>query len=130
MPSFIDALTDALKTEFKNKVQFSAALPSQVSAPAVIVAPGDPFIEPGTMTLMNENWDVLVAVSLKDAQGGIAQMRNLSLRVRKAAISVGAHWIQASGPRTLPNNQNTSQVVSINSIRLAYEPGTYTESEA
>lgn len=129
----IDDLAAALKTEFSTgMVEFRASIPSTVSAPSVTVVPGDPFLEPREAAgpLVRERWDVVVAVSLKDAQTGIRQMRELSLRVRKVVNANGAVWQRASGPRRLagPDGVQQSQiVVSVNEVQIRLDANSITE---
>ena len=121
----IDALIEALRSEFEGEVQYHASIPSTFSAPSVVVTPGDPFLEPrdAAGSLVRENWNVLVCVSLKEAGTGISQMRELSLRVRKASKSVGAVWLSASGPRRLQGEATASptQVLSVNELHFRYD---------
>jgi hypothetical protein len=122
MPTMIERLTTALATEFANEVVFSEAPPSTVSVPSVIVSPADPYLLPSTRGAVEERWDVLVAVSLKNKAVGIAQLRDISLRVHKAANSVGATWHSASGPRSLLDEKGRSSVISANLVTFQYPP--------
>jgi hypothetical protein len=115
----ISTLIDALKLEFEDDVVFSSALPGTVVPPAVIVAPGDPFLTPATHGTVEERWDVLVAVSIKEPAVGIDQMRDLSLRVRRTVVRNGAVWRRASGPRRF-NLENSQTVVSLNEVVFKY----------
>ena len=115
----ISKLVEALKAEFKDEVIFSAALPSTITAPAVIVTPGDPFIAPNSVGVVEEVWDVLVAVSVKEPAPGIEQMRDLSLRVRRVVTSHGATWRQASAPRRV-SHEKAQTVVSLNTVAFKY----------
>lgn len=124
MSDTLDALVTALAVEFDDDVIFSPTIPSQVSAPAVVVAPGDPFLEPsttGTGGMVLERWDILTAVSVAEPGPGIDLMRNLSLRVRNVVSSVGGVWRNASGARRLQGTgENTTTVVSVNEITFQY----------
>lgn len=111
----------ALSAEFASEVIFHPAPPSVISAPSVAVIPGDPFLEPETQGLVRERWDVWVAASLKSPDRGAADMREISLRVMRAAHSVGGVWRNASGPRRLAESQ-TMQIVSVNRIDFKYSP--------
>ncbi len=112
---------EALSSEFAGEVVFHNAPPSSVTAPSVIVIPGDPFLEPETQGLVRERWDVWVAASLKSPDRGAADMRSISLRTKRAAHSVGAIWRNASGPRRLAATQD-QQIVSVNRIEFKYLP--------
>lgn len=117
----IEDLLEALVAEFGGEVVFHAVPPSVFSAPSVVVVPRDPFITPGTHGAVTESWDVLAVVSLKAADRGLSQMRDLSLRVRKAASSVGGLWKRAGGPR-LGSATDLSFVVVPNQIDFRYMP--------
>jgi hypothetical protein len=118
----LDKLTTALASEFKNEVVFASAPPSTVSVPSVIVSPADPFLLPWSHGGIQERWDILVAVSLKNKTTGLAQMRDISLRVHKAVNSVGATWHSASGPRRLLDEKGRSSVISANLVTFQYPP--------
>ena len=122
MTTMIERLTDALAAEFANEIVFAAAPPAVISVPSVIVSPSDPYLEPWTHGMIQEHWDVLVAVSLKDKATGLAQMRDLSLRVHRVANSVGAIWRSASGPRRLLDEQGRASVISSNLVSFQYPP--------
>ena len=123
MSSNLDALVAALTAEFTLEVVFSPTLPSSLTAPSVVVTPSDPYIEPrtGGANLVTENWDVLVAVNIAEVGPGIDMMRDLSLRVRRAAAGTGATWRSASGPRRLAG-ETTAIVFSINEVSFYYNP--------
>ena len=111
----------ALKAEFDSDVIFHPAPPPTFTAPSVAVIPGDPFLEPETQGVVRERWDIWVAVSAKSPDRGAADMREISLRVMRAAHKVGAVWVRASGPRTL-REQQTQLVISIGRIEIKYSP--------
>lgn len=120
----VDQLVAALKEEFGEGVQFHQARPASVSAPSVIVTPGDPFITNHSLGQVKENWEVLVVVSYKEPKSAITALRQLSLRVRRSVSSVGAMWQSASGPRTLAQDATAKQLIlSVNEVTLAYPPG-------
>jgi len=122
--SNLDALVAALTAEFTLEIVFQPSLPSQLTAPSVVVVPSDPFLEPsavGGAGLVQESWDVLCAVSISEVAPGIDQMRDLSLRVRRAASGTGATWRSASGPRRLAG-ETTAIVFSINEVSFYYHP--------
>ncbi len=112
---------EALAAEFNQQVVFYPSPPSTITAPSVAVIPGDPFLEPETQGLVLERWDVWAVASLKSPDKGPTQMRELSLRVARAAQSVGATWRNATGPRRLSDPQ-AQEVVSINRIDMKYPP--------
>lgn len=122
----IETLIEALRTEFGGEISFHPVLPKTIStAPAVVVAPGDPFIENGTHGTVTETWQVLVVVSMKEAGLGLDTMRELSLRVRQVVGAVGASWQQASGPQRLQREASQKQfVLSVNEVKFKYDPST------
>lgn len=87
-----------------------------------MVAPADPFLQPGTHGTVTEAWDVLAVVSFKDKAAGLIQMRELSLRIRRVVSSVGARWVSASGPRVRQEEQNKDYVMSVNRIEFHHTP--------
>lgn len=116
----LDDLLEALRAEFAGDVTFHASVPSTITAPAIIVAPSDPFLTNDTHGTIRETWDVIVAVSLKDPTRGLDTARDLSLRLRRATGTVGAHWSQAAGFR-VPSDSNL-QAVTINTVYFRYDP--------
>lgn len=118
----IETLVQALKDEFSREVKFHPSIPSTVTAPAVIVSPGDPFLENSTAAArgVKESWDILVVVSLVAPERGLAQMRDLSLRVRDVVSAVGGHWESASGPRQ--SDPDATQIASFNRVTFRYTP--------
>jgi hypothetical protein len=117
----IETLITALTAEFDGDVAFYPAVPSQIVAPAVIVAPGDPFLAPGTHGTISENWDVLVAVGFKDTGEAVTQMRDLSHRVRRVVGETGGLWRQAAGPRR-GATESDQTVITVNEITFKYPP--------
>jgi hypothetical protein len=123
LPSDVASLVSALSTEFTDSdVSYAAAIPTTFTAPSVVVAPGDPFLSPGTYGAITEVWDILVVVSFRDKAAGLVQMRDLSLRVRRVVSSVGARWVSASGPRVRQEEQNKDFVISVNRIEFHHLP--------
>ena len=126
----IDELVAALRSEFAGDVTFMAQVPKQVTPPSIVVSPGDVYLEPREIAgpLIREHWVVLVAVSTKNMAGGLNTMRENSLRVRRAASSVGAVWTGASGPRRLADQAtgDTETVVSLNDVHFRYDATTIT----
>jgi hypothetical protein len=112
---------EALAAEFASEVAFHPAPPSNITAPAVFVVPGDPFLEPDSQGVVRERWDVWVAVSLKSADRGAAEMRDLTHRVVRTVHSLGAVWRSSSGPRRLAD-PNTQQIVSVSRVDFKYQP--------
>lgn len=124
MSSTLDALITALTAEFTDEVIFMPTIPSTISAPSVVVAPGEPWLEPsttGTAGMIQERWDILTAVSVAEPGPGVDLMRNLSLRVRKAVSGAGAVWRNASGARRLAAMGDQTQIVfSLNTVTFNY----------
>jgi hypothetical protein len=87
------------------------------------VAPGDPFLVPATHGTVEEHWDVLVAVSVKEPGLGMDLMRELSLRIHRAVGVEGAVWRRASGWRRF-GVDNAQTVVSLNEVTFKYPPPT------
>ncbi len=120
-----EILEAALQAEFTGEVLFHDSIPANVTAPAVIVAPGDPFLENGTMGMVTERWEVIVAVGMRGHDRGISDLRDLSLRVRDVVSRAGGHWLRASGPR---DAENLASTASFNSIEFRYHPSIETGS--
>lgn len=126
MPSQIERMITAIEEAFAGDdggpaVALMLAPPPTITSPAVIVAPGDPFLTPETHGLIVEHWQVLAAVSLKTPDRGVVEMRNLSLRIRAAVSAVGAIWEQTSGLRfQSPTDQTVA--VGVSRIRFKYDP--------
>ena len=115
----MELLEAALTEEFDGEVIFAPWLPPTITPPAVVVAPGRPFLVPSTHGGVTETWRVMVAVSVKEPRLALSQIRGLGLRVRKAAQSVGAVWRDTDGPD--PSSTTQSQiVVSITEIAFRY----------
>jgi hypothetical protein len=120
--ALLDELLSALQAEFDSDVQFHANLPANFTAPSVVVAPDDPFIEPTTHGLVNEHWNILVVYSATAPDRNVTQMRQNSLRVMRAVHSVGALWVRTTGPRRATANEaDTTQLVQ-NQITFRYSP--------
>lgn len=86
----------ALKDEFSQNVAFYPAQPGTISAPAVTVVPGDPFITVGTMNTFEERWLVSVYANMTNPGMAVNQLRDNSLRVKRCVSKLGARWAQAS----------------------------------
>lgn len=127
----ITTLTEALRTEFGGEVTFLPNVPKQITAPAIVVSPGEIFLEPreAASSQIREHWTVLVAVSVKNMAAGLAQMRKNSLRVRQVVNANGGVWLSASGPRVLAGDStaNTETVVSLNNIQFRYDATAITD---
>jgi hypothetical protein len=123
MSSNLDAVVAALTAEFDLEVVFVSSLPSTLTAPSVVVAPSDPFLEPSTIApgFVEEQWDVLAVVSWAEQAPGLDQMRNLSLRVRRAVSGAGGSWRGSSGPRRMAT-ETSSLVFSVNTVVIKYDP--------
>jgi hypothetical protein len=126
LPSNGEILIAQLRAEFVDVAEESILLlenpPAVFSAPSVVVTPGDPFLEPETLGLIRENWDILVVVAMKDKGLGIEQLRDISLRVRRATIGAGAVWRRASGPRKPQGEDAKALVLSVNEIDFKTTP--------
>lgn len=122
----IESLMAALAAEFALDVTFYPAPPSQITAPAVLVIPGDPFLEPETQGIVREGWDVWVVYSVKSPDRGAVDMRDNSLRVMRTVQALGAVWRGASGPRRT-TVAYTQHAVSINRVDFKYAPGSPAE---
>ena len=62
----MELLEAALSEEFDGEVIFAPWLPPTITPPAVVVAPGRPFLVPSTHGGVTETWRVMVAVSSKN----------------------------------------------------------------
>ena len=101
----MELLEQALTEEFDGEVIFAPWLPPTITPPAVVVAPGRPFLVPSTHGGVTETWRVMVAVSIKEPRLALSQIRGLALRTRKAAQSVGAVWRDSR--RARPDRHHT-----------------------
>jgi hypothetical protein len=115
-------MQEALAAEFDGEISFLPSVPSTLTAPSVVVTPGDPFLAPITFGLVAETWEVLVVVSMKDKSSGIRQMRDLSLRVREAVSGVGGTWRGASSPRLPKSEPAKGLVLSLNTVAFNFDP--------
>ncbi len=116
------ALLAALRTQLGDDIAtFHEVVPNKITPPSVIVTPGDPFIEPVTQGLVEERWDILVAMNRTSPNRGVAGFQELSLKVRAAAHAVGAIWEGASGPRKVGDG-DSSYVLVVNRVRYKYDP--------
>jgi hypothetical protein len=114
-------LEEALAAEFAGEVLFVPTVPAQISPPQVIVVPGDPYLAPATHGAVEEQWEVTVAVSIKEPKVGLDQLRTLSLRLARVCQQAGAVWDQAGGPLS-STVTNAQTVISRNTIRFKYTP--------
>ena len=105
----MELLEAALTEEFDGEVIFAPWLPPTITPPAVVVAPGRPFLVPSTHGGITETWRVMVAVSVKEPRLALSQIRGLALRTRKAAQSVGAVWRDTRRSRSCRFSQHTSR---------------------
>jgi len=119
-----ERLLEALRTELGAgpEILLLEHPPAVYRPQSVIVSPGDPFLEPATHGLIAQYWDLVVVVSNTDRAVGVRQLRDISLRVRAAAVSVGAEWLATSGPRTVPSDDQRNLIVAINTIRFKTRP--------
>ena len=121
----IQALTVAIGKALRDEgdtttsVTFSPHLPKTVTVPAVVIAPGDPFLVPETIGGdVLERWDVMVFYSRNMPDFGVSLFRDLSLRIRQGVASVGGQWIRTTGPRT--NGEATDHLMVVNEIQFAH----------
>ncbi len=116
------AFIDALRTQLGDDIAtLHENIPNKITPPSVIVTPGDPFLTPATHGLIEERWDVLVAMNRTSPDRGVAGFRELSMAVMSAAHSIGAIWEETSGPRTVGDG-DSSYVLVVNKVRLKYAP--------
>lgn len=117
-----EALTDALDAALgaDGKAIFYPYVPSVITPPSVIVAPGEPFLEPGTHGTVEERWDVLVAFNPAGPDRGLPEMRRLALLVRSAASKAGAVWVQTHAPRKASPEANDLTAVAVTEVRFKY----------
>jgi hypothetical protein len=116
-----ETLVQALADEFAGEILFVGAVPDTISPPQVIIIPGDPFLTPSTHGAVEEQWEVTIAVSVKESKVGIDQLRDLSLRAARTVHLAGAVWDQAGGPLASTLN-NAQTVISRNTVRFKYIP--------
>lgn len=133
LASNIDRLVTALTEEFSQEgkqVQLHLAVPAQFTVPSVVVAPGDPFIEPRSLSEVRERWEVLVVFNSLADDRNVAQMRLNSLRVRRAALSVGALWEQTGGIRRASNEPTDTTALVPNTVIFPYNPDGLLDNES
>jgi hypothetical protein len=115
-----ERLHQALRTEFADVV-LHLEQPASFTAPSVVVKPGQPFLEIGTNGTIEEHWHVLVVANKAAADMGVGTMRKLSLKVRRAAHSVGAIWEGTNQPEVLKDESKTLAILT-NTVRFRYLP--------
>lgn len=115
-----DRLLEALRTAAKDtEVSFTMHRPGTVvTTPAIMLTPGDPFLDTGTHGRIEERWEALVAINPNGPANNVDQLRRLCLLVRKAAGTVGASWDGASGLRRIDGQD--SLLVSVNRLRFKH----------
>lgn len=118
----IDTLLTALQDEFEGGVQFHSNIPATFTAPSVVVAPGDPFLSPGTHGHIEERWDILVVYNTTAPDRNIRQLRENSLKIRRAVGSVGALWQLTTGPRKASQEPSDVKALVINQVSFKYSP--------
>lgn len=125
--ALLDALVEALRAEFDGvPVTLYLAPPTSYTAPAVVVQPGDPFLDNGTVGRIEERWDIAVLTNPAQPDKGVRQMREHSLRIRRAVSSVGAVWEGAGTPQALDTEQKTAV---FNRVRFKYDPDSIFDSD-
>lgn len=124
----LDRLLAALRAEFSD-VTLYVAPPKSYTAPSVVVRPGNPFLVPSNHGLVDETWEVLVLVSAAAPDKGVASMRRLSLRIMRAAHSVGARWEGAPEAGRF-EDESSAKVALSNTIRFRYSPADFLLEES
>ena len=95
----VSDLKVALQAEFPDVI-FVPFIPSNISPPAIFVAPADAdWMTLSTHRAIEERWDVVVAVSVKENEPGTDQARSLNLRIARTVLAHGAIWRAGSGLR-------------------------------
>lgn len=123
----LDRLIQALRDEFTDtKVSLYLSPPQTLTAPAVIVQPGDPFLDTSTHGRIEERWDIAVITNPANPDRGVRQMREHSLRIRRAVSKVGATWEGASTPLGVKEDNKTSV---LNRVRFRYDPDSIFDSD-
>lgn len=120
----IAELLAALHAEFDGEISVVESVPSKFSAPSIVIAPGDPFLTPGTHSTVEETWEILVVFNPTGAGRNVEFFRSTSLRVRKAAGAAGALWVQTRAPRRASPNPDDPAAIAPNTVRFKYQPET------
>lgn len=113
-------LLDTLTTELAVDVQFHPTPAGVVTAPAAVVTPGDPWLEPDGFGTWHERWNVIVAVTITQPDRGLKQLWSITHRVAAAAISVGAVIESVAAPEANDTDANTVTVAV--PLRFKYRP--------
>ena len=123
----LDRLIQALRDEFTDTpVSLYLSPPQTLTAPAVIVQPGDPFLDNSTHGRIEERWDIAVITNPANPDRGVKQMREHSLRIRRAVSKVGATWDGTSTPLGVKDDNKTSV---LNRVRFRYDPDSIFDSD-
>ena len=101
----MELLEQALTDEFDGEVIFAPWLPPTITPPAVVVAPGRPFLVPSTHGGITETWRVMVAVSVKEPRLALSQIRGLALRTRRGRPVGGSRMAGHRRTRSQPVQQ-------------------------
>src|SRR5690606_22768782 len=118
MATIADLVT-ALENKFAGTVTIYENVPSTIPSPAVIIAPGEPFLTTIDHGRVEERWQVLVTAKITGPDRGTGLLRKNSLKVREALNSTGgALWLEASQP-AVPND-GSSVLVVVNEVAIRY----------
>lgn len=117
MPSPTEDLVDALEaTGDFAEVNLHPFPMEKVVAPALVVRPDTPWIEPDRFCADLEHYVALVAVTANYPQDQLAEMRRITLAMI-AALPEGWAWVSTDGPVV---DQTTGTPFLVNRSRLTY----------
>lgn len=96
-----------------------AAPAPKIEVPAVVIRPGEPWMEPSTFCFELERYSVICAVSASTPEDGIALLRALSLAIIGALVPPW-DWESVEGPLI---DDTTGVPFLANRVRLVYKNG-------
>lgn len=112
-------LLEALAAELGADVQLHPTPAGVVMAPAVIVTPGDPWLELDGFGANYERWAVIIAATVTDPTRGVNQLWSVTNRVLTAVLAAGAVPEAVSAPDA---DDDTGHVTVSVPIRFKYRP--------
>lgn len=96
-----------------------AAPQAKITAPAVVIRPDTPWLQPSRFCHDEERYAVVCVVTASTPEDGIALLRDMLLRIVDALVSPW-DWIQADGPVV---DQSTGVPFLAARLRLKYLNG-------
>ena len=96
-----------------------AAPSEKITAPAAVIRPDTPWVEPSRFCFDLERYAVVVAVTANTPPDGIAMLRSVLLKIIDALTDPWA-WVQVDGPVI---DQSTGVPFLAARLRLTYSNG-------